>query len=57
MRGVYHVELPVLSIRRRTQDFQTPHPSPLFVNHAPGNRERLISELIRVRDILQAKDS
>jgi uracil-DNA glycosylase len=32
--------------------FKLPHPSPLFVNHAPGNRERLKSQLIEVRKAL-----
>ncbi len=34
--------------------FKLPHPSPLSVNHAPGNRERLISQLIQVRDALNS---
>jgi len=34
--------------------FALHHPSPLFVNHAPGNRERLKSQLIQVRDALNS---
>jgi len=35
--------------------FKLPHPSPLFVNHAPRNRERLKSQLIQVRDALNSR--
>jgi uracil-DNA glycosylase/bifunctional DNA-binding transcriptional regulator/antitoxin component of YhaV-PrlF toxin-antitoxin module len=32
--------------------FKAPHPSPLFVNNAPGNRERLLEALRKVADFL-----
>lgn len=34
----------------RYRVFTSPHPSPLFVNNAPGNRERLLSAFRQVRD-------
>jgi len=32
--------------------FKCPHPSPLFVNNAPGNREKILSVLRQVRETI-----
>lgn len=34
----------------RYRVFTSPHPSPLFVNNAPGNREKLLSVFRQVRE-------
>jgi len=34
--------------------FRTPHPSPRFVNRTPQNRDRLLKELVKVRDWLDS---
>lgn len=36
--------------RNKYRVFISPHPSPLFVNNAPGNREKILSVLRDVRD-------
>jgi len=38
--------------RPELQVFYLPHPSPLFVNRKPGNRDRLLRGLIQVREAL-----
>lgn len=35
--------------------FISPHPSPLFVNNAPGNREKILSVLRNVKDHINQK--
>lgn len=40
-----HAKPIVLESRPDVKLFEMPHPSPLFINHAPGNRERLVSVL------------
>ncbi len=39
----------------RYRVFVSPHPSPLFVNNAPGNRDKLLSVLHEVRMFLEAR--
>ena len=41
----------------RARIFQSPHPSPLFVNNAPGNRELILGVLREVRRHLEIRDS
>lgn len=42
----------ILQLRPKMQIFKSPHPSPLFVNNAPGNRDRLLEALRNVADFL-----
>lgn len=35
--------------------FTSPHPSPLFVNNAPGNREKLLSVFCQVREYVAGR--
>lgn len=35
--------------RSRLRVFECPHPSPLFINHAPGNRQKLLEVFVSVR--------
>ena len=36
------------SMKSEVKIFHSPHPSPLFVNNAPGNRERILKVLVNV---------
>lgn len=42
----------ILSSKPKLHIIKTPHPSPLFVNRAPGNRERLLNALREVASLL-----
>jgi len=37
--------------------FTSPHPSPLFVNNAPGNREKLLSVFLQVCEHINSQDA
>lgn len=43
----------IQKLRGDLRVFRSPHPSPLFVNHAPGNRERILAVLHEVRRFLE----
>lgn len=43
----------IARLRPDIRIFRSPHPSPLFVNHAPGNRERILDVLREVARYLK----
>ncbi len=42
----------ISQIRPELQIFRSPHPSPLFVNNAPSNRQRILNVLVEARDYI-----
>lgn len=40
------------SMKPEVRIFRSPHPSPLYVNNAPGNRDRILKILIDVADFI-----
>lgn len=44
----------IVQLYPRARIFQSPHPSPLFVNNAPGNRERILNVLREVKQYLES---
>lgn len=42
----------ISDLRPELKIFRTPHPSPLFINNAPGNRKRILGVLQEVRQFL-----
>lgn len=43
----------IQTLRANVKIFSSPHPSPLFVNRLPGNRERILEVLREVRRFLE----
>ena len=48
-RASIHIE----KVRPNIRLFMCPHPSPLFVNHSPFNREKILLVLQQLRDYLK----
>jgi uracil-DNA glycosylase len=46
----------VSQLRPQVQLFRSPHPSPLFINNSPGNRERILSVLRKAAACLDGGD-
>jgi len=54
-RKAERAERIILQSKPEVRIFKVPHPSPLFVNNAPGNRERLLTALRKAADFLHYK--
>lgn len=52
-RGKIHIA----QLRPNLRIFESPHPSPLYVNNSPGNRERILAVLRAVAEFLNSQDS
>ena len=52
-RKAQRAEDRVQTLRPGIKIFRSPHPSPLFVNNAPGNRDMILSVLRKVRIFLE----
>ena len=50
-QGVVHTTRPEVEIRKM------PHPSPMFINRAPGNRERVLTELQKLSACAATSDA
>jgi uracil-DNA glycosylase len=44
-------------LRPKVRIFKSPHPSPMFVNHAKGNRDRILAILCEAAACLDKRDS
>ncbi|HAK07734.1 MAG TPA: hypothetical protein DCO65_10805 [Spartobacteria bacterium] len=51
-RKAEHAASTIAQLRPELRIFRSPHPSPLFVNSAPGNRARILSVLSEVAEYL-----
>jgi len=51
-RKAEKARLEVTQLRPNLALFVCPHPSPMFVNHAPGNRDRILLLLRDVADCM-----
>jgi uracil-DNA glycosylase len=47
----------IAKLRPGLRRFRSPHPSPLYVNNAPGNRDHILSALRRVARFLDGDES